>query len=318
MPRAEKSPFRIIPFRKAAARPAPLPQEDDPFAARRSHEVLRPRRATLPIVFTSPHSGREYPPEFVSQSRLGPVALRRSEDAFVDELFGAAPEYGAPLLRALAPRAYVDVNREPFELDEKMFADRLPGHVNVRSKRVAAGLGTVPRVISSGQEIYGRKLRFEEALERIHRHYFPYHRTLRRLIDNRRKRFGYCIVVDCHSMPSVGGLRDPDAEHDRADVVIGDCFGEACAPYITDLIEETLSGFGYVVHRNKPFAGGFTTEHYGDPRNGVHAVQIELNRALYMDEFRIIRTANFPSLADRMTRLVATLGELTTQAMAAE
>lgn len=272
----------------------------------------------LPIVFTSPHSGSDYPEDFVAQSRLGRLALRRSEDAFVDELFAAAPAYGAPLLRALFPRAYIDVNREPFELDEKMFVDRLPAHINVRSKRVAAGLGTIARVISSGQEIHARKLRFEEALDRIHRHYFPYHRTLQRLIDNRRSRFGYCIVVDCHSMPSVGGLRDPDPEHDRADVVIGDCFGEACAPYITDMIEETLSGFGYVVHRNKPFAGGFTTEHYGNPRDGVHAVQIELNRALYMDEFKIARTAGFACLEARMTRLIAMLAQFTTQAMAAE
>ena len=318
MARTESGPARPVASGNVVAGPSPRLQPDENPLAQRSHEILRPRRATLPIVFTSPHSGSDYPADFVAQSRLGPLALRRSEDAFVDELFAAAPAYGAPLLRALFPRAYIDVNREPFELDEKMFADRLPAHVNVRSKRVAAGLGTIPRVISSGQEIHVRKLRFEEALDRIDRHYFPYHRTLQRLIDNRRNRFGYCIVVDCHSMPSVGGLRDPDLEQDRADVVIGDCYGEACAPYITDMMEEALSGFGYVVHRNKPFAGGFTTEHYGDPRDGIHAVQIELNRALYMDEFRIARTANFPSVAARMTRLIAMLGQLTTQAMAAE
>lgn len=284
----------------------------------RSHEVLRPRRATLPLVFTSPHSGSRYPDEFISQSRLGRDALRRSEDAFVDELFAAAPDHGAPLLRALFPRAYVDVNREPFELDEEMFEDRLPAHVNVRSRRVAAGLGTIARMVSGGQEIYARKLRFDEALERIHRHYYPYHRTLRRLVDNRRRRFGHCIVVDCHSMPSANGPHGEGPGPGPADVVIGDCYGEACAPYITDVVESAVAGLGYRVHRNRPFAGGFTTEHYGDPRNGVHVVQIEISRALYMDEFRVAKTPGFPVLAARMTELVAALARMAAPALAAE
>lgn len=290
----------------------------DPSSRPRSHEVLGPRRATVPLVFTSPHSGNRYPEEFVRQSRLGPEALRRSEDAFVDELFASAPDHGAPLLRALFPRAYVDVNREPFELDENMFEGRLPAHVNVRSKRVAAGLGTVARTVAGGQEIYARKLRFEEALKRIRLHYYPYHRTLRRLVDDSRRRFGLCVLVDCHSMPSAGGSRGPAPASARADFVIGDCYGEACAPSITGVIEGTLSGFGYAVARNRPFAGGFTTEHYGDPRNGVHAVQIEIGRALYMDEFRIAKTAGFFRVAARMGEVVAALAQLASPALAAE
>ena len=287
---------------------------DDPPSRPRSHEVLGPRKATVPLVFTSPHSGNRYPEEFVRESRLSREALRRSEDAFVDELFASAPDHGAPLLRALFPRAYVDVNREPFELDQNMFEDRLPAHANVRSKRVAAGLGTIARTVAGGQEIHSRKLRLEEALERIRLHYHPYHRTLRRLVASRRRRFGLCILVDCHSMPSAGGARGPGGP----DFVIGDCYGEACAPCVTDVIERTVSGFGYAVARNRPFAGGFTTEHYGDPRNGIHAVQIEIGRGLYMDEFRIARTAGFSRVAAQMDELVSALAQLAAPALAAE
>lgn len=283
-----------------------------------SYEILRPRHVSAPLVLASPHSGRDYPPEFVARSRLSPLALRKSEDGFVDELFAGARGCGVPLIRALFPRAFVDVNREPFELDQDMFSDPLPNHVNTQSVRVAAGLGTVPRTISGGQDIYSQKLGFAEAAARIDRHYHPYHRALQRLIRKARRDFGYCILIDCHSMPSFGEPTDPDAGHGRTDFVVGDCFGEACAPYITDAIEETMAGFGYTVVRNRPFAGGFTTRRYGDPRKGVHAVQIEINRRLYMDEVRMQKTAGFAELADRMTELVSALVRLTTLNLAAE
>lgn len=281
-------------------------------------DVRRPELQTVPLVFASPHSGAAYPAEFVAASRLDPLALRRSEDAFVDELFAAASACGAPLLRALFPRAYIDANREPFELDPAMFSDRLPDYVNTSSSRVAAGLGTIAKIVSNGQNIYAGKLRFADAAARIDRFYRPYHRALEGLIAETRRRFGYCIVVDCHSMPSIGGPLDPDAGRGRADFVVGDCFGSSCAPYITDAIERRLGEDGYIVLRNKPFAGGFTTRHYGAPRNGVHAVQIEVNRLLYMDEMRIEKNAGFPVLQDRIGGLIATLAELTAQDLAAE
>lgn len=281
-------------------------------------DVRRPELQTVPLVFASPHSGAAYPAEFVAASRLDPLALRRSEDAFVDELFAAASACGAPLLRALFPRAYIDANREPFELDPAMFSDRLPDYVNTSSSRVAAGLGTIAKIVSNGQNIYAGKLRFADAAARIDGFYRPYHRALEGLIAETRRRFGYCIVVDCHSMPSIGGPLDPDAGRGRADFVVGDCFGSSCAPYITDAIERRLGEDGYIVLRNKPFAGGFTTRHYGAPRNGVHAVQIEVNRLLYMDEMRIEKNAGFPVLQDRISGLIATLAELTAQDLAAE
>lgn len=288
--------------------PAPVP----PF------EIHHPDAQSVPLVFASPHSGRDYPADFVAGARLDPVSLRRSEDGFVDDLFAAAPAHGAPLLRATFPRAFIDANREPFELDQGMFSDRLPDYVNTDSSRVAAGLGTIARVVSSGQDIYPRKLTFAEAAERIDAYYRPYHKALENLIHETRKRFGYCVVVDCHSMPSIGGPLDPDAGRGRADFVVGDCFGSTCAPYITDSIERTIAGFGYAVARNKPFAGGFTTRHYGQPRDGVHTVQVEINRALYMDEIRIEKNAGFDRIAAQMTDVIAALAQLTAQDLAAE
>ena len=272
----------------------------------------------MPLVFASPHSGRDYPTDFVAGARLDPVSLRRSEDGFVDDLFAAAPESGAPLLRATFPRAFIDANREPFELDQGMFSDKLPDYVNTDSSRVAAGLGTIARVVSSGQDIYPRKLTFSEAAERIQSYYRPYHKALETLIHETHKRFGYAVVVDCHSMPSIGGPLDPDVGRGRADFVVGDCFGSTCAPYITDTIECTIAGFGYAVARNKPFAGGFTTRHYGQPRNGVHTVQIEINRALYMNEVRIEKNAGFDRVAAQMTDVIVALAQLTAQDLAAE
>lgn len=292
-----------------------VPTPSEPITA---FEIRSPENRTVPLVFASPHSGRDYPADFVAGARLDPVSLRRSEDGFVDDLFAAAPEYGAPLLRALFPRAFIDANREPFELDQGMFSDRLPDYVNTESSRVAAGLGTIAKVVSSGQDIYPRKLTFVEAAERIDAYYRPYHKALETLIAETRRKFGYCVVVDCHSMPSIGGPLDPDAGRGRADFVIGDCFGSTCAPYITDAIERTIAGFGYAVGRNKPFAGGFTTRHYGQPREGVHTVQIEINRALYMDEMRILKNANFDRIAAQMTDVIAALAHLTALDLAAE
>ena len=199
-----------------------------------SHEIIAPERQTAPLVFASPHSGSDYPAEFVAASRLDPVFLRRSEDSFVDELFGAAPKHGAPLIRALFPRAYVDPNREPFELDQSMFADRLPAYANTGSPRVAVGLGTIARVVANGAEIYAGKLKFTEARERIDRYYRPYHAALEDLIETTVGMFGHCILIDCHSMPSVGGPMENDAGRRRqVDFVLGDAHGRSCSRALT-------------------------------------------------------------------------------------
>lgn len=281
-------------------------------------EILHPRRRTAPTVFASPHSGARYPEAFVKASPLSRLALRQSEDSFVDALFAAAPDHGAPLLRAHFPRAFVDVNREPFELDPAMFADKLPDYVNTQSSRVAAGLGTVAKVVSNGQEIYREKLKFADIARRIKTYYRPYHQALRTLVEGTVRDFGHCILIDCHSMPSVGGPLDPDAGRGRADFVLGDCFGGACDDIVTATVEAVLRAQGYMVVRNKPFAGGFTTRNYGRPRDGLHALQIEINRALYMDEKRIRRSNGFDLLAAHMTEVARAVTGLGKMDLAAE
>jgi len=273
-------------------------------------EVLAPQDQAAPLVFASPHSGTRYPPDFVASSPLDLLSLRRSEDSFVDELFAAAPELGLPLLRALFPRAYIDPNREPFELDPAMFEDELPSYANTQSTRVAAGLGTIARVVSSGQEIYGGKLKFADAAERINANYRPYHKALRGLLDATRERFRCYVLIDCHSMPSVGGPHDPDAGRERADFVLGDAFGASCGEAVIRLAAKTLKSLGYVVVRNKPFSGGFSTRYYGRPSLGMHALQIEINRALYMDEMSIKPNDGLPGLAEHMGELITALSDL--------
>jgi N-formylglutamate amidohydrolase len=257
-------------------------------------EIVEPAAWRAPIIFNSPHSGSLYPQDFVAASRIDLAALRRSEDSFMDELIGDLSQRGFPVVRVNFPRSYVDVNREPYELDPRMFTGRLPSFANTRSMRVAGGLGTIPRVVGDGQEIYRERLTVDDALARIEALYKPYHRALRRLINKAHQAFGTVVVVDCHSMPSIGVSRD---EPRRPDVVIGDRYGTSCAPLIPDMVEETMRALGYSVGRNKPYAGGFITEHYGNPASGLHAVQLELNRAIYMDERRRERSPGFAQVA---------------------
>jgi N-formylglutamate amidohydrolase len=267
--------------------------------------LRRPDAQSVPLVVASPHSGRDYSPQFLAESRLDARALRRSEDSFVDELFADAPARGAPLLTATFPRVYCDVNREPWELDPGMFDGPLPDWVNSASPRVGVGLGTIARVVSSGEAVYRRRLAFSEAEARIRDCWQPYHAMLAALIEETRHRFGACLLLDCHSMPA-----QPGAAPGAPDMVLGDAHGTACAPRVTRLAEETLSGLGYRVRRNDPYAGGYVTRHYGRPREGVHALQIEIARGLYMDESRIERAAALPRLRAHMSRLVEALSGL--------
>jgi len=267
--------------------------------------LLRPAQQTIPVVFASPHSGRSYPDELLSKSRLDSQSLRRSEDSFVDELFAAAPEYGAPLLAATFPRAWCDANREPWELDQAMFADKLPPWVNTTSARVGAGLGTIARVVASGEAIYRDKLSFADAERRIRTCWQPFHEALAGLIADTQADFGHCLLIDCHSMPTHGHVMRSGAR--PADFVLGDAHGTACAPRVTRLVEGLLAELGYSVRRNDPYAGGYITRHYGRPREGVHALQIEIARELYMHEGRIERLPDFPRVRQGMTRLIAGL-----------
>jgi N-formylglutamate amidohydrolase len=275
-------------------------------------EIVEPAEWRAPIIFNSPHSGSVYPHDFLNASRIDLAALRRSEDSFMDELIAGLSLRGFPTVRVNFPRSYVDVNREPYELDPRMFIGRLPSFANTRSMRVAGGLGTIPRVVGDGQEIYRERISVDDALARIEALYKPYHRALRRLINRGHQAFGTVVVVDCHSMPSIGVSRD---EPRRPDVVIGDRYGTSCAPLLADMVEETMRALGYSIGRNKPYAGGFITEHYGNPASGLHTVQVELNRSVYMDERRRERgprfeqvVKDFAILADALAAIP--LGEL--------
>lgn len=279
--------------------------------------VQRPRKLKGPVVFASPHSGRGYPPSFLAASKLDALMIRRSEDSYVDELFADAPSQGWPLLSAQFPRAYVDVNREPFELDPDMFIGPLPSFVNTRSLRVAGGLGTIARVVADGKEIYRHKLSFEEAEQRIRELYEPYHDELRKLVADAHARFGCAVLIDCHSMPSVGGPMDQDAGLTRADVVLGDRHGTSCATELSLFVERVFKDLGYSVARNAPYAGGFTTERYGKPLHGIHALQIELNRALYMDEATLEKKPRFQDLKADLGRLAERLSALELDPLAA-
>jgi N-formylglutamate deformylase len=277
---------------------------DPPF------EILEPATCRGPVVFNSPHSGSIYPHAFLSTARLDVATLRRSEDSFVDELILGVVARGHPLMRAHFPRCYVDVNREPYELDPRMFDGRLPSFANTRSMRVAGGLGTIARVVGDAQEIYGQRIPVDDAIRRIEGLYKPYHRALRRLFTRLQRDFGTAVLVDCHSMPSTAGAKD---ERPRADIVLGDRYGTSCAPVMVETVESTLRAMGYVVSRNKPYAGGFITEHYGNPAVGLHAIQLEINRALYMDERSFERAASFAQLAADLESLADRLSEIPLQ-----
>ncbi len=266
--------------------------------------VQRPAMQLAPIIFSSPHSGRIYPAEFLHETRLDMATLRRSEDSFVEELFGSAPALGCPLIHATFPRTWCDVNREPWELDPAMFADPLPAYVNAASPRVGAGLGTIARVVSTGEAIYRRKLTFEEAEARIATCWRPYHEALAGLLAETLHRFGCCLLIDCHSMPS---LATAPTREPPPDVVLGDAHGTSCAPLASRRVEEALSRHGLRVRRNEPYAGGYVTRHYGRPREGVHALQIELSRSLYMDEVRIEPTAGFAGMKALLERVIGEL-----------
>src|ERR1700753_517016 len=267
-------------------------------------ESVKPAAWRAPIIFNSPHSGSVYPHEFLNASRIDLGALRRSEDSFMDELITDLSNHGFPVVRVNFPRSYVDVNREPYERDPRMSTGRLPSFANTRSMRVAGGLGTIPRVVGDGQEIYRDRLSVDDALARIEALYKPYHRALRRLINKAHQASGTVVLVDCHSMPSIGVSRD---EPRRPDVVIGDRYGTSCAPLLPDVVEETMRGLGYSVGRNKPYAGGFITEHSGNPASGLHTVQLELNRAIYMDERRRERGPRFSQVAKDFVALADAL-----------
>ncbi len=261
----------------------------------RPFTIRRPEQQSVPFVFASPHSGRLYPPSFLAASRLSPLALRRSEDAYVDELFAGAIALGAPMLAARFPRAFLDVNRSARELDPHMFKAALAVQVDCPSTRVAAGLGVIPRVVRDGAEIYRKRLEPFEAPMRLEKLYYPYHEALAQLMAETRERFGVAILIDCHSMPSNVAT---------ADIILGDRYGASAPAIFTHWAEQSFARSGFTVTRNAPYAGGHTTSLYARRADGCYALQIEISRALYLDEDNIVASGHF---ADVQTRLYEAL-----------
>lgn len=267
-------------------------------------EVIQPTTQTTPLVFCSPHSGRVYHDAFLAQSQLAPNDLRKSEDYLIDDLFGEASSFGAPVIAAKFPRAFIDVNREPYELDPYLFEEPLPDYANQTTVRVIGGLGTIARIVADGEEIYDAPLTLHEALSRVELYYKPFHAALSTLLKQTVEKFGGAVLVDCHSMPSQKATRSSQY---RPDFVLGDRFGSSCDPELTQMIRKHLKLQAYDVQLNRPYAGGFITEHYGRPVDGINAVQIEINRGLYMDENTLTVHPGFARLKSHLSDLISML-----------
>ena len=270
-------------------------------------QLARPETRTTSVVFASPHSGRDYPPSFLRQSVLNQNQIRSSEDAFVDLLFESAPRHGAPLLTAHAPRAYLDLNRGPDELDSALIEGV---RRNPHNPRIASGLGVVPRVVANGRAIYRGKISLEAAHQRIARYWRPYHDQLQTLLDESRNTFGEAILIDCHSMPSEAVEHVGPPGSARPDIVLGDRFGATAAGEIVERVEAAFASAGLRVARNMPFAGAFITQHYGRPSRRQHALQIEMNRAIYMNERRLEPNPNFDAFKSVLENVVAEIAAI--------
>ncbi len=269
--------------------------------------LTMPKNRSTATVFASPHSGREYPWTFIRSSQLDEKTIRSSEDAFVDRLFDMAPEFGAPLLSTSIPRAFVDLNRAASELDPALIAGvQQPGH----NPRISSGLGVIPRVVANGREIRSGKIGLGEARWRLNQYYHPYHAKLAKLMEESRETFGFALLFDCHSMPHESLAATSFAPDKRPEVVLGDRFGAACAPDLTEAVEAEFASAGLRVSRNLPFAGAHVAQRYGRPSKNYHAIQIEIDRALYMDEEALCPNENFEDFKNLLRQIVARLAAL--------
>jgi N-formylglutamate amidohydrolase len=274
-------------------------------------EILAPVQWTAPLVCNSPHSGSAFPKHFLQLTKLTPDTLHTSEDSHIDKLFSGCVDLGAPLLLAHVSRSYIDLNREPYEFDARMFAERLPAHMNTTSPRVASGLGTIPKIVGDNQNIYAGPLPLSDALQRIETIYRPYHRTLAALLDEAHSATGQVLLIDGHSMPSSAARSNSGSWSSRTiDIALGDRHGCACDPSIVEIAEQSLKSVGLNVQRNKPYSGGYITEIHGKPRQGRHALQIEINRALYMDEAQRTPHPGFQKIKQAIDLMMKKICEL--------
>jgi N-formylglutamate deformylase len=277
-----------------------------------AYNLIRPVRRTSCVVFASPHSGSDYPRSFLRRSVLDKLMIRSSEDAFVDDLFACAPDFGAPLLTAGAPRAFVDLNRGADELDPALIEGvRRQSH----NPRVSSGLGVIPRVVANGRPIYSGKLPLAEAERRIALYWRPYHAALQGLLNEAQEQFGTAVLVDCHSMPheAMDGVARSAAR--RPQIVLGDRFGAAAGSEIVDRIESAFASAGLTVTRNAPFAGAYIAQAYGRPSRTQHAVQVEIDRSLYMDEKRVEPNGDYDAFRALLRGVVAELAVIGAEQM---
>lgn len=272
-----------------------------------AYEVVRPAGDASCVVFASPHSGRDYSWTFLRSSVLDEHTIRSSEDAYVDQFFDCAPHFGATFIKAGAPRAFVDLNRAPDELDPALIEGvRRKGH----NPRISSGLGVIPRVVANGRAIYRGKISQSEADRRIETYWKPYHATLQGLLDTAFQRHGQAVLIDCHSMPHEAMDNVARAGAPRPDIVLGDRFGAAASGDVVDRVEAAFASAGFVVTRNTPFAGAYIAQAYGRPGRAQHAVQVEIDRSLYMNEALIKPTADFVEVQSALRQVVAEVAQI--------
>lgn len=282
------------------ALPLDTPADAGSALAEAPFDVTPAMAPAAPALFASPHSGSHYPASMQEALCVPLIDVRRTEDAFIDELFAGAPALGASLVAARYGRSVVDLNRDPHELDAAMFHDGPPRPCALPTARVEAGLGCLPRVGARGEAIYGRLLSRAEGEERLVHIHDAYHLHLAAELDALRRAHGQALLIDCHSMPSLQPGR-----RTLTDIVLGDRFGSSADPRLMARIERSFRAQGFTVARNAPYAGGYTTRRYGRPRRGIHALQVEINRGLYMDEQRITRTSGYYALRDALGQVMA-------------
>lgn len=264
----------------------------------KNFDLRLPDKATNPVIFSSPHSGCEYPQDFVKNSSLAQNQLRSSEDAFVDDLFERVVAFGSPLLSATAPRAYVDLNRGPDEFDPRIVKGAKDPFNN---PRIASGLGVIPRVVSQGRQIQSGKISMEEATERVIQFYRPYHSMLAELLAQAKLKFGVALLIDCHSMPNDALQNAMAPGGGRPDIILGNRYGASASAGVFDMVETAFNAQGFVVGRNIPFAGGYITQKYGTPSRNQHVIQVEINRKLYMNEAEILKSIHYKDVQTRLS-----------------
>ena len=266
------------------------------FTDIRQHTIVEPSTLTSGVVFALPHSGRDYGVSFLNQSILDKISIRSSEDAFLDQLIDGIEKYGAPKIIANAPRAFIDLNRSTDELDPALISGIKN---NIGNPRISSGLGVIPRVVSHGKEIYRGKLSLEQAQSRIEYYWKPYHKDLSNLLKRAQSIYGQSLLIDMHSMPHEA-VSTQSSFVKAPEIVVGDRFGMSSDPEFTNLTVSILKQHGFRVAKNTPFAGAFITKHHGKIKEKSHAIQLEIDRSLYMDEEQISPNSGFEKLQSRL------------------